>query len=381
MKKCLLIAAVFLLGGADRLPAPLAPAWPIDQIQQLRLWAAAAPLDALPKPSTEALDAAMAEKNQNAIDKAATDLALRLARMHLLGCATAEKRRAWHMPDDDENYDLPSYLALMLANDDIDLFFSILIPRHPDYAALRAAYADEVDPERKKIIARNMERWRWLPIDMGERFLIVNAARFNVTYWSDGEKVGTWPVIVGKPKTPTPIFATVATGVTFNPWWDIPQSIVAESIGALVRRRPAEARRRGFVWSNGTYRQKPGPTNSLGQMKLVMPNAFNVYLHDTPAKDLFAKDVRAFSHGCIRVGDALGFAATLLGKAASGVTIDDIVSGQTTQTIQLPKPVMVYVTYFTADVGSGGRVEILRDIYRRDGPEGDNADLFEFCSA
>lgn len=367
--------------GASEPSAPLARAWPDEQIQQLRLWVVAAPLDALPVPSTAALDAAQISGNDDAIDKAATDLALRLARMHLLGFSTAEQRRAWHMPEDDEYYDLPSYLALMLANNDIDLFFSIFIPRHPDYAAIRAAFSEERDPRRKSIIAQNMERWRWLPIDLGERFMIVNAARFNVTFWNDGEEVGTWPVIVGKPKTPTPVFAAVVTGVTFNPWWDVPQSIVSESVGALVRRNPAEAKRRGYIWGNGAYRQLPGPTNALGQMKLVMPNPFSVYLHDTPAKELFAKEVRAFSHGCIRVGDALGFAAALLGEATPRARIDAIVAAGKTQTFALPKAVPVYVTYFTADVGREGRVEILPDIYRRDSSERASADRSTNCAA
>ena len=141
------------------------------------------------------------------------------------------------MPAIDEQYDLPSYLAFMLAREDIDLFFSLLIPHHPDYAALRAAYATETDPARRAKLALNMERWRWLPVDLGEKFLIVNAARFEVSYWKDGAKFGTWPVIVGKPKTPTPTFAAFVKGVTFNPWWNVPQSIVAESVGSPAVRR------------------------------------------------------------------------------------------------------------------------------------------------
>src|SRR3546814_1081190 len=114
-----------------------------------------------------------------------------------------------------------------------------------------------------------------------------------------------WQVIVGKTKTPTPVFAAQVTGVTFNPWWEIPESIVAESVGKLVRTRPAEAARRGYVVQDGRYRQRPGPQNALGRMKLMMPNPYSIYLHDTPAQSLFARDVRAFSHGCVREGGAL----------------------------------------------------------------------------
>jgi hypothetical protein len=367
MRKSLLIAVALLTSAAAAPESGAAPKWPEDQVRLLRGWALAAPLDALQQPSTQALDNALAQGNGAEIDKAATDLALRLARMHLLGCAPEQERKSWHMPAIDDYYDLPSYLSFMLGKEDIDLFFSLLIPHHPDYGALRAAYAAETDPARRATLALNMERWRWLPVDLGENFLIVNAARFEVTYWKDGRKSGTWPVIVGKPKTPTPTFATFVKGVTFNPWWNVPKSIVAESVGSLVRRNPAEARRRGYVWGNGSYRQKPGPNNALGQMKLEMPNQFSIYLHDTPSKELFLKEVRAFSHGCIRVGDALGLANALLGSSLPKAKIDAIVAGRETQTHALPKAMPVYVTYFTADVGKDGRVATLPDLYHRDG--------------
>lgn len=381
MRKCLLIAVALLACGAASPEPRAAPKWPEDQVSILRFWAKSAPLDALPQPSTQALDIALATGNEDEVDKAATDLALRLARMHLLGCTSDQQRQGWHMPDVDDYYDLPSYLAFMLAKEDIDLFFSFLIPHHPDYAALRAAYAGETDPARRATLALNMERWRWLPIDLGENFLIVNAARYEVVYWKDGRKVGTWPVIVGKPKTPTPIFAAFVTGITFNPWWNVPKSIVAESVGTLVRRNPAEARRRGYVWSKGNYRQKPGPNNALGQMKLEMPNQFSVYLHDTPTKDLFQKDIRAFSHGCIRVGNAMGFAGALLGPTVSREKVDSIVAGLATQTIALPKSMPIYVTYFTADVGKDGSVAILPDIYGRDAPIKGGATPSRHCAA
>ena len=366
MRMRLLIAVALLTCAATTPELRTIPKWPDDQVKILRGWALAAPLDALPQPSTQALDKALADGSGEEIDKAATELALRLARMHLLGSAPEQVRKSWHMPDVDEYYDLRSYLAFMLGKEDIDLFFSLLIPHHPDYAALRAAFAAEADPARRTKLALNMERWRWLPIDMGESFLIVNAARYQVTYWKDGKISGTWPVIVGKPRTPTPTFATFVKGVTFNPWWNVPQSIVAESVGALVRRNPAEARRRGYVWSKGSYRQRPGPGNALGQMKLEMPNQFSIYLHDTPLKNLFLREARAFSHGCIRVGDALGFASALLDKSLPRGKIDTIVAGRDIQTYALPNAIPVYVTYFTADLDKDGHVAILPDVYHRD---------------
>jgi murein L,D-transpeptidase YcbB/YkuD len=100
--------------------------------------------------------------------------------------------------------------------------------------------------------------------------------------------------------------------VIYNPWWEVPESIIKESVGALMRGSPAVAAARGYVLDQGRIRQKPGPSNALGQMKLAMPNPQAIYLHDTPSKRHFALPVRAYSHGCIRVGNALDFAATLL---------------------------------------------------------------------
>ena len=228
-----------------------------------------------------------------------------------------------------------------------------------------------------------MERWRWLPRDPGEgsagRYLLVNTAAFEVRYWSGGKLVDRRPVINGKVSSPTPIISARVTGVTFNPWWDLPPNIVREGIGALAARNPAAARAKGYVWSGGKFRQRPGPTNSLGLMKLVMPNPFNIYLHDTPSKQLFAQPVRAFSHGCVRVSDALGFAAMLLGEDRA-TTDARVATGETT-TVNLPAPMPVYIAYFTAGLGPDGQLAFYPDVYKRDGLMGDMKDNKKFCPA
>lgn len=290
----------------------------------------------------------------------ATSVALKLARAHLFGHSPASARSRWRIASGDERYDLGRQLGDALASDDLPAFFARLRPRHPDYPALVAALKTEADPARRAVISLNLERWRWMPLDLGSRYLLVNAPRFEVGLWHDGQQIGSWRIIVGKPSTPTPVFAATVTGVIYNPWWDVPQSIVRESVGRLTRTNPAEARRRGFVWGGGSYRQRPGPNNPLGQMKLVMPNPYSVYLHDTNNKTLFDRPVRTFSHGCIRVDNALGLAAALLGSdrlAEAG--------GRTTK-FATPQPVPVYVTYFTASVDPTGRVEFHPDIYGRD---------------
>ncbi len=351
-------------------PAPAedsSPDWSADNIATLERWVAMAPRDAMRSPSADALHTAIERSDTDAVDDAATALALRLARMHLLGSASQSERAGWHIEDTDKAIDLERLLRQSLSVGTLDAYFASLSPRHPDYTALRTAYGEETDTQRRRAIARNMERWRWMPRSLGSDYILVNAAQFEARLWRNGEKAGTWRVIVGKPSTPTPVFSTTVTGVILNPWWEIPASIVRESIGSLVRRNPAYARSRGYVWSEGKYRQKPGPNNALGEMKLAMPNRFSVYMHDTPNKELFEQETRAFSHGCIRTGDALGFAATLLEGVKSREEIDAIVETRKTTTVELAHSLPIYITYFTAAPDADGNVEILNDLYHRDG--------------
>jgi murein L,D-transpeptidase YcbB/YkuD len=351
-----------------------AASWRADQVQTLRQFIASAPEDALPLLKTRELDSALREGQGPTLDNAANALALRLARMHLLGVSTAEQRAGWRIIDGDLGVDVEAWLQRALAADALPTFFTAVRPGHPDYAALRAAYAKETNPARRLALARNMERWRWFPRLLGQDYVLVNAAFFEARLWRGGKNVGTWPVIVGKTSTPTPVFSTTITGVTFNPWWNIPASIVREKGG----RFPA---RLGYVYSGGQWRQKPGPSNALGQMKLVMPNTFSVYMHDTPSKLLFARETRAFSHGCIRTGDALGFAATLLEGSKSRAEVDAVVKSLKTVTIDLPKPVPVFVTYFTAASAPDGAVTFRPDLYRRDGQIGNASDPNRSCGA
>ena len=209
MKRCLfalrgLFASLVLLscGGATLtpLPVPSMPGWTPAQIAVLHKWAAAAPDDALPVLAITELDRVSAGADRAAIDHAATDLALRLARMHLLGATPS----GWHGVDGDARIDLPARLAQALgappsgADAGLDHFFAALRPQHPDYAVLRAAYAGEKDPARRATLALNMERWRWLPVSLGQDYILVNAAAFEVSLWRQGRRVGIWPVVVGK---------------------------------------------------------------------------------------------------------------------------------------------------------------------------------------
>jgi murein L,D-transpeptidase YcbB/YkuD len=155
--------------------------------------------------------------------------------------------------------------------------------------------------------------------------------------------------------------------VLLNPTWYVPQSIVAESIGKLVRTQPQLARRRGYIVSEDGIRQSPGPHNALGQLRLEMPNPYTVYIHDTPTKALFDEEVRAFSHGCIRTQDPLGLAAHLLsGSSWDRARIDRVVQSRVTTEVPLARQVPVYVAYFTAATDASGQVASYPDLYGRD---------------
>jgi L,D-transpeptidase YcbB len=356
MRKRFVPFAVLLLCSAVSTAQTSEPSWTPRQLDQLRTWLNAAPLEGLTLPR---------EINLAEANAAPSATALNLARAYLFGTATPQQRAGWNIQSNDSAIDLPAQLEASLARNDLDGFFKSLRPRGTQYEALRLALLSEADPGKRAKLIGNLERWRWMPLDMGHRYLLVNVPAFEVGLWENGRQVERWRVIVGKPRTPTPVFSAIVTGVTVNPWWDVPPSIVAESVGRLTRTRPAEARRRGYVWGGGSYRQRPGPGNSLGLVKLVMPNPYKVYLHDTPNKALFDKPVRAFSHGCIRVHTALEFASRLVGRP-----LDTEVARGSTVTLPIKDSLPVYIAYFTADTSADGAVRYHADIYGRDARTG-----------
>jgi len=227
-----------------------------------------------------------------------------------------------------------------------------------DTANLPAASRDAV--------TATLARWQRLqPLPAG-RYLLVNIPAYEISLFDGPVRVQRWRAIVGKARTPTPEFVGQASAVILNPWWNVPASIVAESVGSLLARRPAEAARRGYVHDGNRVRQRPGPDNQLGQMKLDFSNPYSIGIHDTPARSLFARDRRALSHGCIRVDDPLGFAATLLGGGATRDGLAAMLPGDQTQRLAFAQPLPVIVGYFTAEVDDAGALLIHDDIYRRD---------------
>ncbi len=277
-------------------------------------------------------------------------------------------------------------------------------------AATRRAL--NVPPEaRMEQIIVNLERWRWLPEDLGERYVIVNIAGFSLDVIERGDSRLSMRVVVGQPYRRTPVFSGTMTYLVLNPWWEVPRSIAIRDKLPLIKSDPGYLARQGYSllsgwgandrvldpgeidWSAVTagnfgfrMRQAPGPQNALGRVKFMFPNPHSVYLHDTPSRELFAKDARSFSSGCIRLEQPLELAELLLsaGEGWSRPAIDRAVASGKETVVRLPQPVPVHLLYWTA-WADGDAIQFRDDIYGRDarvlrelrkpppGPDGDPA--------
>ena len=294
--------------------------------------------------------------------------AIKLARDYAEGSAEIRADKSWHFARPAVDY--RAWLDAALARHDLRASFADLLPKTPAYVALRRAFVGCRQPVTCNRIAVNLDRMRALPRERGSRYLWVNVPAFRLDLIENGKAISSHRIIVGKPGSQTPSFQARVTGVTINPWWNVPCSIVEESVGKLVTSNPAEAARRGYVASRDAkgklvVRQKPGPNNALGQIKLEMPNPFDVYIHDTPSKNLFADQRRAFSHGCIRTEDPHSLAISVLGPEAEE-TVNLLLATGVTRTLPLPMPLPVYVVYMTVEPGPDGQILEYPDIYRRD---------------
>ena len=209
-------------------------------------------------------------------------------------------------------------------------------------------------------IIANMERWRWLPQDLGETHIEVNIPDFELALVRNGAVVHRTRVVVGKEITPTPIFSDEMEYIIVNPYWNVPQSIIHKEM--MPNGGPGD----GFkvTYSNGqmVVRQPPGPTNALGNMKFVFPNDYAVYMHDTQSRHLFAQSHRAFSHGCMRVQNPFALAAAILGDNWPTKKLEKLI-GPAERYINLVKPLPVHVQYFTTYVDASGRLITRPDLY------------------
>ena len=240
----------------------------------------------------------------------------------------------------------------------------------------------ELDLQR---LVLNMERLRWLPKNLGNRYVFVNQAAFETQVIDKGTELWQSRVIVGKPMTQTAVFNDEIEMVVFNPSWGVPPSIIANEYLPKLRNDPSYLDRIGFKvtlpdgkpvassridWASYgskvpfNIQQPPGRKNALGELKFLFPNAHNIYMHDTPNRELFSEDIRAFSHGCVRVQNPREFASILLGWDRAKV--DSNTDSKQSQTVRLPRTVPIHITYFTAWPDKDGKIQYFEDIYGRD---------------
>jgi murein L,D-transpeptidase YcbB/YkuD len=229
--------------------------------------------------------------------------------------------------------------------------------------------------KRIEQITANLERWRWLPRDLPETRVEVNIAAATADLIVEGQPALSMRAIVGRPSDKTPMLEATIEAVVLNPPWIVPAKIAAREILPKARRDPDYLAREGFVLHEDSakpgrirVRQLPGDRNALGRIKFELPNPFDVYLHDTPTRQLFDRDRRALSHGCIRVEKPLDLALALL-KDDPVWPPERVVQGiaeGATQRINLMRPVPVFLLYWTAFVDQEGVVNFRDDLYHWD---------------
>ncbi len=244
---------------------------------------------------------------------------------------------------------------------------------------------------RRQQVVLNLERWRWLAEDLGKKHVLVNIAGFELKVIDGNETVMRKPVIVGRHYRRTPVFSDRIRYLVLNPTWTVPHTLAVKDKLPDIQADPGYLQRLGFTvfdrqqavvdpaqvdWRkvnarNFNYRlvQAPGPQNALGQVKFMFPNSYDVYLHDTPSRELFNKADRAFSSGCVRVAEPLDLAELLLrGNGVNRAQIEAILAKGELRTLFLKEPVPVHIEYWTAWIDSAGQVNFRTDIYDRDPP-------------
>jgi murein L,D-transpeptidase YcbB/YkuD len=345
------------------------PFWPIEDATELLSVIQSVASEGLsPKDyAPAALADAIASKDANRVAAAATTSFNLLSSDFAFGHVRGEDRIDWHVADPDLNAERQrALLDGALAQHRVGDALRGLLPTHPQYGALRAALADPKNAAQVNVIRLNMDRWRWLPRDLGNRYIIANVPAYTATLVENGVAISRHKAVAGAIKTPTPQLSAIATGVILNPWWEVPTSISKEVAGkgGFV---PVKDAVTGNVQR---WRQPPGPANALGQMKFVMPNPYAIYLHDTNAKSRFNSSVRAFSHGCIRT-DQIGSLARLLLAEDNGswdaAKVADTLGSKRSEKATFVKPLPVYIVYFTAAAALDGSIVHYDDVYKRDG--------------
>jgi len=272
-------------------------------------------------------------------------------------------------------------LGTIAAASDAGKALDAFSPQHQEYQKLKAMLAElransggkkSEAPRQVETIIANMERWRWYPRDLGKAHVIVNQPDFTLRVMHEGNQVWTTRIVIGKPSMPTPLLSETMKYITVNPTWHVPPSIVHNEYLPALAQDPTVLDRMGLrvSYSGGgvSIWQPPGPNNALGRIRFNFPNRFLVYQHDTNEKFMFASDVRAFSHGCMRIQDPAKYADVLLNLARPGDhwTTERVTRmfGAGEQDLALPPgSIWVHVTYQSAFVDDAGKLQLRRDVY------------------
>ena len=380
--------------------------WSSTALADLHAAAEAAPVHGLPAEADwirdiDRLDAASLRdaRAAAALDAAADALFRRLASAYAIGAvdpATADPDWAILRPAPP---DVSALLSAAREQGGAKAMLESLLPATGDYVALERELAivqaegpGAVDTrglkreERLDRLRVNLERERWLPRTLPVQRMEVLIPFFEARL-RDGAVISeSHRVIVGARRTPTPTFEARIQSITLNPSWSPPSSIILNELAPRFRRDPSLASSEGFdVLDAGgnsvdpaavnwrarpfpyTMRQRPGPGNALGRLRFDMPNAYSIFMHDTPARTLFRREDRALSHGCIRVEEPVPLARAVLGSAEWGPeALHSAIDRGETQAIRLPQALPVFVLYRTARVDADGAIQYAEDIYGRD---------------
>ena len=315
------------------------------------------------------------------------------------GDPVAALRRRLRLEDDLGGADDPELpVGADLFDATVERAVKIFQERHglePDGVVSATTRAELNVPVERRVeqLELNLERWRWLPKDLGRRHIIVNIAAYELEVVEGDSVVLSMRVVVGRPFDRTPVLSDTMRYLVLNPYWHVPRDL---AVGELV---PKVRRNRSYLAQNGMrifpagsdarevdpatvdwsaippnrfpyeMRQDPGPRNALGRIKFMFLNKYHVYLHDTPAGSLFAEAQRDFSHGCIRLQRPIDLAVYLLqdprwDRDAVLLALDDAVD----RSIPLPQPIPIHLLYWTAWAGADGTIQFRRDIHGRDAP-------------
>lgn len=311
-------------------------------------------------------------------------------------------------------YEPKSLMRAIATAESVEDYLRRLHPKHPQFERLRLAYLDATKPaldaaagsvrpassDTAQRLLVNMERWRWMPDDLGDFYVLNSIPEQMARVYKGSEVVFTERIVVGKTNTPTPVFSAPMQFVIFHPDWGVPKGIKANELAPMLRRadgnsgwfgggrtasdvlervgglratidgrpvNPNQVNWASIDMNRVHFVQPPGERNVLGIVKFRFPNKHDVYMHDTPQRDLFANPVRAFSHGCMRVQNPVKLAEVLLGhdKGWSVDRVQSLARGGS-NSITLDKPIPVHVTYFTTTVDDAGKVQIRADLYGLD---------------